>query len=208
VIRTQFARSAITLLLLLGTLVAWQVTARSSEPLAAPLENIGARIADWELVSEAPLQKDVLEVLTPTSYLSRTYRRHGSNLALLIVYYANQRSGDSLHSPRNCLPGSGWEIWSYGTAEVPVAGRRIPINSFGVQNGSYRTRVLYWYQSQKHIFASEYLGKLFLMRDSLLDGTASGSLVRITLADTAADLNGGLQFASTLIPELQDCLGH
>jgi EpsI family protein len=207
-IRTQRVRSAVTLFLLLGTLAAWQVLARSSEPLAAPLENIGSRIADWELVAEAPLQKDVLDVLTPTSYLSRTYGRQGSNLALLIVYYANQRSGDSLHSPRNCLPGSGWEIWSYDTADVSAGNRRIPINSFGVQNGSYRMRVLYWYQSRKHIFASEYLGKLFLMRDSLLDGTASGSLVRITLADTAGDLHGGLQFAATLIPKLQDSLGH
>ena len=207
-IRTQRARYLVTVLLLLATLAVWRATAHSPEPLTAPLETIDRQIENWAMVAEPPLQKDVLQVLAPTSYLSREYRRNGRDLGLLIVYYANQHSGDSLHSPRNCLPGSGWDIWSYDTAEVSAGGRTVPINKYGIQNGSFRMQVLYWYQSRKHILASEYLGKLFLMRDSLLERTTSGSLVRVTLPDTPEGLKDGLEFASALIPKLQLCLGH
>lgn len=207
-IGTQRSRYLVTVLLLLGTFAAWRATAHSPEPLAAPLETIDRQIKGWETVAELPLQKEVLQVLAPTSYLSREYQRNGRKLGLLIVYYDNQHAGDSLHSPRNCLPGSGWDIWSYDTADVPVEGRAVAINKYGVQNGSFRMQVLYWYQSRRHIFASEYLGKVLLMRDSLVDRTTSGSLVRITLSDTPADLQAGLQFASILVPQLQHSLGR
>jgi EpsI family protein len=202
-------RYIVTLALMGLALVGGVVAGRmAGEPLAASLETIDRKIGDWDFASDIPLSADVLQALRPTSVLSRIYRRGSTKAALLIVYYANQRAGESLHSPKNCLPGSGWEVWDYSTVGVPVAGRTITVNKYGVHKGAARMMVLYWYQSRKRIFASEYMGKLFMMRDAVLDGSASGSLVRITSPDNPDALADAVNFAALLIPKVQTCLGR
>ena len=68
--------------------------------------------------------------------------------------------------------------------------------------------VFYWYQSKHRIIASEYMGKILLAKDALLDGRTGGSLVRITLPDTAAAPAEAKAFAALLIPEVQRCIGE
>jgi EpsI family protein len=150
----------------------------------------------------------VLGKLLPTSYLSRTYQKGGRQIGLFIAYYAQQRGGESMHSPKYCLPGGGWEIWNYGSVSVAMGGGDVRINKYSVHNGGNRAVVLYWYQSRKRILASEYLGKILLVKDSLTDGNTAGSIVKITVADTPAAVAEGIQFAAEVIPRMQDCLGH
>src|SRR5262249_9600712 len=154
------------------------------------------------------LRDDVLTVLKPTSYLSRLYRKDGEQIELFVAYYSQQRAGESMHSPKNCLPGSGWEVWNYGTASVPVNGRQVTVNRYSVQNGPQRMLVLYWYQSKSRIIANEYLGKICLVRDALLSGQTAGSIVRLTLPDRPGALEDGVAFASNLIPQVQTCFGR
>ena len=42
-------------------------------------------------------------------YINRVYLGSTTPIELYIGYYKDQRSGDKIHSPKNCLPGSGWE---------------------------------------------------------------------------------------------------
>lgn len=202
-------RFAITSLILAATLglSRWSER-RVPDTLAQPLPAIPGRLGGWVAGADGTLDERVLSVLKPTSYLSREYSSQGNGVGLFIAYYAHQRSGESMHSPKNCLPGAGWEVWDYGTVTVDLAGRKVGINKYSVQNGASRMVVLYWYQSRKRIVASEYLGKIFLVRDALLDGVTSGSIVRLTLPDRPGAVEDGLAFASLLIPEVQRCLGR
>jgi EpsI family protein len=201
-------RYVATVVLLGTTLAASKATERRRpEELARPLELIPTELAGWSASSTEPLGDDVLQVLRPTSYLSRTYRRHGQLLNLFVAYYAQQRAGESMHSPKNCLPGSGWEVWKYGAQDVPVGGGRVRVNRYSVQNTGERMLVLYWYQSPGRVFASEYWGKLCLMRDAMLTGRTGGSLVRIILPDRPGTVEEAMPFASALIGEMQRCLG-
>ena len=65
----------------------------------------------------------VVRALDPTSYLSRTYRKGSNDADLFIAFYAQQRAGESMHSPKHCLPGSGWEIWKHDSAPVPITDK-------------------------------------------------------------------------------------
>ena len=67
--------------------------------------------------------------------------------------------------------------------------------------------MFYWYQSSTRIFASEYLGKVLLARDTLLTGRTGGSIVRIIVVDSPTAEQEAIAFASTLIPELRKCFG-
>ena len=197
-----------TFLLLSSTLAASKLAShRKSELLVKPLDTVDRRIAGL-IGTDAPSLSDrVLARLLPTSYLSRTYRKPGIEADLFIAFYAQQRAGESMHSPKHCLPGAGWEIWDYGGAEIPVNGRSFKVNKYSISRDGQRMLVLYWYQSKNRIIASEYLGKILLARDALLQNSTSASIVRITVPDQPGAFEEARSFASELIPQVQRCFG-
>lgn len=199
---------ACVLLMLSATLVASKVSEpRTPEFLAQSLDAIPRHIADFTGSSNPPLDQQILDKLLADSYLSRTYSKPGIAADLFIAFYARQRAGESMHSPKHCLPGSGWEIWNYGSTEVPVNGRPVKVNNYSISHEGDRRIVLYWYQSKGRIVASEYLGKLLLARDALLQNSTAGSIVRIIVPDQPAALGEARKFATELIPYVQHCFG-
>jgi len=205
----RISRFAITALLLSATLAAsrWS-SERKSGFLSAPLETIDYQIDGWRARDIPPLTQGVLNVLRPTSYLARTYAKGDSQLAVFIAFYAQQRAGEAMHSPRVCLPGSGWEIVGFDSAVITVKGTGVTVNKYTIQQAGERMLVFYWYQSRQRIFASEYLGKLLLLRDALFEDSTAGSIVRITLRDLPGASDLGAEFAAALIPQVQHCLGR
>lgn len=197
-----------TIALLLGTTLLSGLTSRRiPEPLAVPLDQIASQIAGWTAAGDQTLPAPTLHALAPSSYLVRTYKKAGSQLDLFIAFYAQQRAGESMHSPKHCLPGAGWEIWNHDSAIIPVHGKQVQINKYSIQNSGSRMVMFYWYQSNTRIVASEYLGKVLLARDTVLSGHTAGSIVRIMLPDTQAANAEGIAFATRLIPEVERCFG-
>jgi EpsI family protein len=202
-------RYIFTVVLLMATLATFALSQRrEADRLVQPLDTIDKQIAGWTMVSNDPLTQGVLGRLQLTSYVSRTYEKNRNKLGLFIAYYAQQRAGESMHSPKHCLPGSGWQIWKHDSAMVPVNGRQIEINQYSIQNSGRRMLVFYWYQSKERILASEYMGKVLLAKDAILTGHTGGSLVRLTVPDLPDSPAAGVAFATVLIPEMQRCLGE
>jgi EpsI family protein len=181
---------------------------RKPEFLAQPLDTIDRHIAGWNMIGDEPLTTPVLDRLKLTSYVSRTYQKDEKKLNRFVAYYAQQRAGESMHSPKHCLPGSGWEIWKHDSAMVPANGGQVRINQYSIQNSGQRMLVFYWYQSNHRIIASEYMGKILLARDALFDGRTAGSIVKITLLDTPSAPAEAISVASLLIPQVQRCFGE
>jgi EpsI family protein len=127
---------------------------------------------------------------------------------LFIAFYARQRAGESMHSPKHCLPGSGWEIWDYGSADIPVHGQNVKVNRYSIYHSGDRRVVLYWYQSKTRIVASEYLGKLLLARDALMQNSTAGSIVRIIVPDRPGAVDVARAFAADLAPSIERCFGR
>jgi EpsI family protein len=198
-----------TVLLLAATLMASRLTAnRKAEALAQPLQTIDTHIAGFTGTDRPALDQRVLSTLLSDAYLSRLYRKSNIEADLFIAYYAQQRSGESMHSPKHCLPGAGWEIWDYASMDIPVGGRSFKINKYSISRESDRMLVLYWYQSKTRIIASEYLGKVLLARDAFLQNSTAGSIVRIMVPDRPGALEEARGLASELIPQVQRCFGH
>ena len=197
-----------TTVLLLGTTLLSGLTARRiPDTLAIPLGQIDSNIEGWTGAGDQLLPSYTLRALSPTAYLDRTYQKGDARLDLFISFYAQQRAGESMHSPKHCLPGAGWEIWNHDSTSVPVHGGQVQINKYSIQNSGVRMLMFYWYQSKTRIIASEYMGKLLLARDTVLSGHTAGSIVRITLPDTPAASAEGVAFAKQLIPEVERCFG-
>ncbi|HUB82480.1 MAG TPA: EpsI family protein [Bryobacteraceae bacterium] len=199
----------VTVLLLVTTLTASKLTARRrSDSLAQPLDTIPKVISGFLGVDAPDLGPGTLATLRCDSYLSRLYRKPGIDADVFIAYYAQQRSGESMHSPKHCLPGAGWEIWDYANTVVPVGNRRFTVNKYSISHDTTRRVVLYWYQSKTRIIASEYLGKILLARDALFQNSTAGSLVRIIVPDQPGAVDEARAFASGLIPQVERCFGR
>jgi len=195
-----------TILLLSGTILA-AVLAERRIPmdLAFPLDRLDQQISGWSAAGDSELDSIVVRVLKPTSYLSRTYRKQNRQLDLFVAYYSEQRAGENMHSPKHCLPGGGWEIWKQGSLSVPFEGKQVKVNNYSIQGTGRRMLMVYWYQSDSRIIASEYLGKFLLARDTLLTGRTAGSIVRVTLADEPGAQEEAAAFATQLIPQVRRC---
>lgn len=183
------------------------IDSRPEEPLAQSLDTIPMVVGGWEGQPDPPLRGDILGSLTPSSYLSRTYRRGQETINMFVVYYANQKAGESMHSPKHCLPGAGWEILSYGESDLPVADRSVRVNRDIIQKDGTRMAVLYWYQSRRRVIADEFRAKLYLIRDAMVDHRTGGSIVRIVFSADARSAAVGTEFASAIFPFVQRSLG-
>lgn len=193
--RTPFAA---TMLVLMAALAAASLAQGSkATALKTPLADIAKDIAGWTLSANAALDSLTLEQLKPTSYLSRTYQKDQRQLDLLIVYYAQQRAGESMHSPEHCLPGGGWRIDNRESVVLPLDGRPVKVNRYRISHGTQNEVMYYWYQSQRRVIATEYMGKALLVWDSIASGHTEGTLVRITSQDDARE------FASAALAEMQ-----
>lgn len=106
----------------------------------------------------------------PPVILARKYSCGKDSLDLFIAFYAEQRGGGSMHSPKHCLPGSGWGIWKQDSVELPFNGDHSPGEQYSIENAGTRMLVYYWYQSKQRIIANEYLAKVLLVRDRFVDG--------------------------------------
>ena len=195
-----------TAALLIATIGAARTIAqRSPEELAQPLSTIDAEITGWRVTSEQTLDARVLGRLLPTAYLQRTYSKNDADIDVFVAYYAEQKAGESMHSPKHCLPGSGWEIWQHGSADVPVNGKKERINQYGIENSGHRMLMFYWYQSGPRIVASEYMGKILLARDTLTTGRTAAAIVRVAIRDKPGAAEEGAAFAAALIPQVERC---
>jgi EpsI family protein len=104
---------------------------------------------------------------------------------LLVAYFKSQRTGRAPHSPKNCLPGSGWVKVTENRISIPIAGRPpIEANRYIVQKGESKSLVLYWYQSRDRVVASEYTAKYYVVADALRYNRTDTALVRVVIPIT------------------------
>ena len=150
-----------------------------------------------------------VDVVGMTSYVLRRYgtdlETKGADFSLYVGYYDSQTQGRTIHSPRNCLPGAGWEPMSSTTVMIPTSGGQVVVNRYLIQNGTARAVVLYWYQGRGRIAANEYAVKWQLLRDAATRGRTEEALVRVVVPVSDSEEQAfelAARAAETVIPAL------
>jgi EpsI family protein len=142
-----------------------------------------SHLKDWD-GTDLTIPQDSLNVLGPGDFLLRDYQNNSSaapDVSLFIAFFASQRAGDTIHSPKNCLPGSGWYPLESSRITLSLPGHaRFPVNRYVIARGEDRQLVLYWYWAHDRGVASEYWAKFYLVNDSIHMHRSDGSLVRVT----------------------------
>jgi EpsI family protein len=158
-----------------------------------------------------PIEKGIRDVLGPGDFMLRVYQQEQSSepaVDLFVAYFPSQRSGDTMHSPQNCLPGAGWNFATRQRIELkPPGGPPFVVNQNVVAKGTDRQLVLYWYYAHGRALASEYSAKWYLISDAMRMNRSDGSLIRVTTPmlpgeTTESAMRRLVPFANEVVPKL------
>ena len=210
--RNSWVRFAVVVILLACTAVSLSVRTRAEVvPPHKGLAGFPMRFGDWT-GQRQPLDPKALAVLGPGDFLTNVYTKSTTPfVSLYIAYFPSQRTGDTIHSPKNCLPGAGWTPLSSDKMTIAKPdGSQAVVNRYILGNGEQRVLALYWYQAHGRVVASEYSAKFFLVADAMRMNRSDGALVRI-ITPIESDAPGlgvaqrrAVGFAGLILPVLDD----
>lgn len=188
-LNTSFLRSnvarVLTVVLLAQVAIVYGFSRAEVIPQNKPLSEVPTQFSNWSLRQEGVIEKEIQDALKADELLTRSYAnmQHGMAAHLFVAYFRSQRTGQTPHSPKNCLPGSGWVPSVSDIISVQVPGRPDPIevNRYVVAKGDQKSLVMYWYQSRDRVVASEYKAKLYVMADAVRYNRTDTALVRVVL---------------------------
>lgn len=201
----------LVLILLAGVLVnAWSYLGEARVE-RKNLSDFPQSIGVWQRTGvDQILDNETLKVLKASDYLLRDFRKTstGQGANFYVGYYASQRAGATYHSPLNCLPGSGWTLSEPAKATIALPdGTSFVANKYVIENGEYKSLMIYWYLGRGRNVASEYWGKVYTVLDSVRLRRSDGAMVRVTvpIGDSEARAEqAAIEFASAasaVLPE-------
>ncbi|MDP8990243.1 MAG: EpsI family protein [Acidobacteriota bacterium] len=173
---------AATLLIVLQGALIYSAVRPEAIPPGRPLSMLPATLGSWKLLQEGVIDDETRDILKADDLLNRFYASGKQGANLFVAAFRSQRNGKAPHSPKNCLPGSGWTPLHSGEVAVDV-GRAMPIvvNRYVVAHGDDRSLVLYWYQSRDRAIASEYTAKFWVVVDAMRLNRTDTALVRVVV---------------------------
>jgi EpsI family protein len=178
-------------------------------PLRERLPDFPLAVGGWHGQIGSSLDDRIVGKLGVDDYVNRVYvDPNGVPVGLYVGYHQNQREGNTIHSPLNCLPGSGWEPVRRERISLTAAKQAVSppeINRLTIRKGIDRQVVLYWYQSHGRVIASEYAGKFYLVLDAVRLNRTDGGFVRILSPVITSEEDAerhAVAFANTVFPVL------
>jgi EpsI family protein len=196
-------------LLLAGTAVFLQARHKNEVlPKSEPVKTFPIQVGRW-VGQDQRIDDEALSVLGPGDFLSRIYSQVGlPYIGFFLGYFPSQQTGDTMHSPKNCLPSSGWAPTESSQIMLPVPnGGSIPVNRYIIQKGAERQLVIYWYQAHGRVVASEYWARFYLASDAIRLNRTDGALIRIVTPiaygeNRESAEKRAVQFAQQIAPSL------
>jgi exosortase D (VPLPA-CTERM-specific) len=197
-------------LLVVTTVVSFQLAGREEvSPSRQSFLDFPMHLAEWQGEPMA-MERQYVDVLRFDDYLLANYQGPGGPINVYAAYYRSQKSGQSTHSPKTCIPGGGWEIASLDEVLVPAglgteSGFRA--NRVVIQKGEQKQVVLYWFKQRNRLVTSEYLVKFFLLWDGVTMRRSDGALIRLVAAVQPGETEGAadqrvMQMAAAVHPLL------
>lgn len=200
-------------ILALATVAATAMPRRAEVPQARKdFSEFPMTLAEWEGRPEV-MEQVYVDALKFTDYSLANYADDtGHTVNFYAAYYASQRKGESVHSPRSCLPGGGWEIESLSQRNidgVTVSGVPLRVNRVLISYGDQKQLVYYWFQQRGRVITNEYRVKWDMLVDAITRNRTDGALVRLVIpmrdGQDVAELDSALaDFSAAIAPVLPD----
>ncbi|WP_020676369.1 exosortase C-terminal domain/associated protein EpsI [Geopsychrobacter electrodiphilus] len=173
-------------------------------PTGKPFNLFPLRVANWVMTGESHFSGQVLEVLRPSDYLSRNYQNsRGEQLGFYLGFHDGGPDSGPIHSPKQCLPGSGWNRLHDEVRSVLINGHKVPYVSAVYQKDQQKQLFLYWFQEGDEVLTNEYALKFVMIKNSILRNRRDSAFIRLSLMihqDEAKALATGEEFMRDFVP--------
>ncbi len=191
-------RIAVSITLLISAVLVLQLrSSGEAVPIRKSLDSFPSAVGEWRGREADILDLAILDKLKVKDYLMRRDQDpQGRSVWLFIGYWDKQRTGAQPHSPKNCLPGSGWDPLEASRVTIPLLNPNAPItvNRYLLQKNRDQMLVLYWYHSQGQAVAGELAAKVEMVKNSIIRHRTDGALVRVS-----SPIYGSVQETSDLL---------
>jgi EpsI family protein len=181
-IRVTPLRVAAVLLVVRGALLYSSERPEYLPPMV-PLGGFPLSVGNWRFLEEGVVDQETRDFLKADDLMDRVYAsavtKRQANL--LVAAFRTLSTGVGPHSPKNCLPGSGWSSLLSDELTLQMPSGAITVNRYVVGRGAERALVLYWYQSRGRVVASEYKAKLWSIADAIRLNRTDTALVRVVV---------------------------
>lgn len=178
----ELLRFAPAALLGVGCLLISGIREQQQVPPRAPMATVQLSTPGYT-VRDIVVPEKERKIAGMSDYVMRAFNRDSLDpgFSVYLGYYDYQVQGKTIHSPKNCLPGAGWEQLNSRVDRVAIGGQTYPVNRFLLANKGAQALVYYWYQGRGRVEASEYVVKWHLLRDAALYGRTEEALVRVVV---------------------------
>jgi EpsI family protein len=175
-------------------------------PVNRSLTEIPANIGEWTMIGQSRFAPDILDNLRPTDYLYRSYEdKDGIRVTIYIGYHAGGPSSGPIHSPKNCLPGSGWLKLSEERRLLHVTDRDLPVVQASYQFHGQKEMFLYFFLVKGRVLTDEYSLKLAEIANSIFYNRRDSAFIRISVPFMNEELKAekaGERFLTAIYPSL------
>lgn len=200
-------------LIILGGIVGNALRFTDKKPdKIAELSKIPLVINETYYGREYPIDDLTAEVLKATVATNRVYSTaDGASFQLFIAYFESQKYGSQIHSPKHCLPGSGWKIETIEPYELSLPdGSKKIINHSVIRDQFKQVVMLYWYETRSGSIRGEYGLKLDLIKNSILFDPTDAVIIRLTIDTGSGNIDEatdkGLEFIRQIYPYIKESL--
>ena len=174
-------------------------------PLVGDLQTVAVSVLGVTGI-DSPVDTAEARVAGFSDYIRRNYTTtEGQEFSVYVGYYDEQRQGKTIHSPRNCLPGAGWDPVGKSVVYSPSKTfGDVGINRYELVNEDRRAIVYYWYQGRGRVAHNEYREKYEMLRDAAVLGRTEEALVRIVVPVVKNDVAAADAIAMRIAGDLAD----
>ncbi len=184
------------------------------EPQREPnLSTIPLQLGSWG-GEELHFSEETYEVLKADRTLLRVFDGPKGRIWLFVAYFKSQKYGSQIHSPKHCLPGSGWKILKKETVKtnlVNLPGKELRLNKLVISDGTSGQLMLYWFITRSGIITDEFGLKFDLVFNCLRRKSTDAAFVRINLPLVQGKENqsweAAIDFMDSFVPYMDLALG-
>lgn len=136
-------------------------------PLKKALDNFPLNVEGWR-GKIYYFDDAVLDKLRAEEYILREYTKGSDRVTLYVGYYGSQKEGAQIHSPKHCLPGSGWLKLSERKKILNINNMsKVNFVEAVYQRGNEKEVFIYWYKMKNSYITNEYVLKIYMILNSL-----------------------------------------
>jgi len=205
---TPFVASTVALLGF-GVLVSLMPKTAEAIPSRELFYSFPTQVSGWS-GRRTSMDQMFIDALLLDDYIMADYTKAGGDPVNFYVAWYDSQQAAVTHSPRSCLPGTGWQMTTFEQVDLPnmrQGSMPLRVNRAVIEMGSHKQLVYYWFKQRDRIVTNEYLVKWFLFWDSLTRHRTDGALIRLVTpviaSESIAASDARLQqFAADIVPKL------